>query len=84
LKRVGFAGACVAAVVGALALWGCAESPPPTPNPRAARDYEPDGGWANYRPAWNEQHPANDPGLPLTGPIVPEIPGSGSIAPTVH
>jgi hypothetical protein len=63
---------------------GCAETPPPAPNPRAARDYVPDGGWASYRPAWNDQHPANDPGGPLTGPVVPVIPGDSTVPSTVH
>jgi hypothetical protein len=84
LKRLGFVAACVAVVACAFTPWGCAETPPPTPNPRGARDYAPDGGWAAYRPAWNAQQPANDPGGPLTGPVVPVIPGSSSISPTVH
>jgi len=80
--------ACVAVALGALVTWtwGCATSePPPSPNPRAARDYEPDGGWASYRPSWgSQQTPTNDPGGPLSGPVVPVIPGSSTVPSTVH
>ncbi len=79
---------CVAVALGALALAvatsGCAEPQAPAPNPRSARDYEPDGGWASYRPSWQSaQTPTSDPG-PLSAPIMPVIPGSGSVSPTVH
>lgn len=86
-------GAVFVALIGIGVLtWGptgCAtrEVAQPQPNPRSARDYEPDGGWANYRPSGNDtarQREVDPAGGPLGAPIVPITPGSPSVSPTVH
>jgi hypothetical protein len=84
-------GALAALVAGALSssvIWGCAtrESTAPQPRPQSARDYEPDGGWANYRPTGKDVAKQRDvdPTSPLGAPIIPITPGSPSVSPTVH
>jgi hypothetical protein len=78
----------VAGVLGASAIWGCATREPtaPQPRPQSARDYEPDGGWINYRPTGKDVARERDvsPNSPLGAPILPITPGSPSVSPTVH
>jgi hypothetical protein len=76
----------------AAAAWapsGCAtrQAAAPQPDPRNARNYEPDGGWANYRPTGNDVARQRDvgPNGPMSGtvPVVP-TPGMSTVDRNVH
>ncbi len=90
MKRLfnGVLAALVAGVLGASAIWGCATREPtaPQPRPQNARDYEPDGGWKNYVPSGKDVARERDtsPNQPLGGAIIPVVPGSPTVSPTVH
>jgi hypothetical protein len=92
MKRL--VGAVLFSLVGlAAVVWapsGCAtrQLATPQPDPRTARNYEPDGGWENYRPTGKDVSGLRDVRSNSTlnvGPVGPSTPSSSPVlSPATH
>jgi hypothetical protein len=63
--RLAACGAVALFALAALVAWGCAAQGDAGVRPHDARNYAPDGGWQNYKPAPNEY--GVDPARAATG-----------------